>query len=400
MQASAAASTGARVTRAVFTAAVAAAVSACATPPAKSPLPTYRYEGIDLLTSTRGLLTRSGSCVFLGSGDQAIVPIWPEGTQMTADGIVLPAPNGSASLRFGRVAYLYGGHIQSLASFGDRSAAGMRAARACGASGFLVNRADTQESMERAAVRPFYTSGVLVRRDGCLVLGNAQDVLLPIWPSGTVVTEEAVVTPNLRGHAPLVIGRQAGMHGRYVHRDDGSLERAAGAEAARCAERGMIVEKANRVYLADSAAGLAAISDAVLVVELVGIASQPLEDAFLTTVTARIVEPLTGRFRAGETIKLRHAAGHDPKSGWQVSSHDPLFAPFGGTELKTGDRLLLFVNQDFYRQMAEARGGRPVAGYVGVGGGLYRIENGRIINHGSVRMPATIDELRRELQRR
>jgi hypothetical protein len=160
----------------------------------------------------------------------------------------------------------------------------------------------------------------------------------------------------------------------------------------------MLVEKANRVYLGKTAAELAASSDAVLVVEMLEAnQSQPLQDAFLTTLVARVVEPIAGPFRAGEIVRLRHPSGNDPARGWHGTSHDPLFTRPGQAAGKPGNRMLLCVNQDLYRQMAEARGGTPAPGHYGVGGGIWRVENGRILNDRDLQMPATLAELRREI---
>lgn len=373
---------------------LAAVLAGCAAQPQP---PTYRYAGIELSGATRGKLFRTGECVVLGSGEGILVPIWPGGTRITSEGVRLPQTNGGALLRFGDVAYLYGGHLGELTEADFRSLPDARGADKCADRAFLVNRAESHRALEARAPQPPHTSGLLVRRGDCLILENVEGVLLPIWPPGTQVTQRTVVTPNLVGHAPLLIGGRAGMDGRYVYADDGSLQRAAGADSPRCASRGMLVEKANRVYFPDNAVDYAAMSDAVLVVEMLGAdSSDPLADGFLTTITARVVEPLTGSFTVGEIVRLRHIAGQDVAGHWRVATHDPLYAPFGHFRLKAGQQLLLFVNRDFYRQQAEARGGEPLPNYLG-GAGIYRIVDGKIVNDSGLPMPETVEDLRRLL---
>ncbi len=381
---------------------VGAALSAgCAThapPPAEPGLPTYRDIGIRLSGSTRGVLYRSGHCVLMKLGDQTIVPIWPEGTRLTPEGVVVPPANGGTLLRFGEVAYLHGGNVGPLSQQPERAQPYMRQARACSDRAFMVNTARTQRQMEAAAPQSPYNGGLLVRRGACLVVENVEGVLLPIWPPGTEVTERTVITPNLRGHAPLLIGGRVGLHGRYVHADDGSLERAAGPAGPRCAKRGMLVERAGRVYLADNPREHAAMSDAVIVVQVLGIdPSEPLGDGFLTTVTGRVVEKLAGSsFAPGQIVRLRHSAGQNESGQWQVATHDPLYQPFGHLRVNAGGRLLLFVNADAYRQTAEARGGRPAASYTG--GAIYPLHGDRILQDGVAILPETLTALRAELR--
>jgi hypothetical protein len=236
--------------------------------------------------------------------------------------------------------------------------------------------------------RAAYTSGQLARRGTCLVLENVDGTLLPIWPNGTQINEQSVTIPG--AGSPLQIGGRVSIEGRYIFVHDGSLQRAAGADAARCAQRGMIVEKASRLYMPSSAVEAAAQSDAVLVLKIdQANTADPRADAFKTTLDATVVEPLSGPYRKGDKLRLRHAYGQ----GSPILAH-PVMIP------AVGETVLLFVQQDFYRQQAQARGGAPLPGFVGAGGGMYRIVDGRILSPGDLQMPATLDELRRQLVRR
>lgn len=366
-------------------------------PPAlPTPLPTHDASPTGVVAATRGPLYRAGNCVLVTIADRAVVPIWPKGSRVTTAGVAVPGANGESLIRFGDVAYLYGAPIPDLAKSPPSPAT--RAASSCGTTAYLVQRAESHRALEASAPQPPSTSGLLVRRGQCLLLENVEGVILPIWPPGTEVTEQTVTTPNLRGHAPLLIGGRAGVEGRYVHADDGTLQRAAGP-AASCAARGMLVEKARRVYLPNNAAEHAAMSDAVLLVEPLGFdVSDPLGDGFLTTITARVVEVLKGSFGPGEIVKIRHIAGQDEAGRWQVATHDSLFEAFGHLRPRPGERLLLFFNRDFYRQQAEARGGKPIAGYIS--GSKYRVADGRIENSSDLPMPDTLDELRAQIRGR
>lgn len=193
---------------------LAATLAGCATlppsplPPPQSPLPINQNKAAgDIMT--RGILIREGNCVVMNGMYGRIVPIWPSGTTISDEGVRAPGAGGGTLLRFGEVAYLHGVHIPDLAGSRDRSLPGASAAGACGKQAFVVNRAETQRAIQAAAPNLPYSGGILVRRENCLVFEPPDGVLLPIWPEGTVVTEDTVVTPDLRGRAPLIVGRQA-----------------------------------------------------------------------------------------------------------------------------------------------------------------------------------------------
>lgn len=229
--------------------------------------------------------------------------------------------------------------------------------------------------------------GRLEWRGACLVVAAPDGVILPLWPPGTRVIGGKVVTPNLSGRRPTEIGGVVMLEGRFLFANDGSLEHVAGPGAAACAPRGFIVERARPSFIAGSGAELAADSDAVLLLKVDAVNSAlPAEDGFRTTIAATVKEVLKGTFRPGQQLRIRHVYGQ----GSPMLAHPPHIP-------RPGEAALLFVNADVYAEQAEARGGKPLPGRVGAGGGLFRVVGGRILNDADIAMPATVAELRAQI---
>lgn len=228
------------------------------------------------------------------------------------------------------------------------------------------------------------TGGRLERRGACLVVEAPDGVILPIWPPGTRIRDGKVVTPNLGWRRPPEIGGVIGLEGRYVFSRDGSLARIAGAAAGACATRGFVVERARRIFIADDAVELATDSDAVLLIRVDGVDSAaPGADGHRTTISATVREAWKGGYRPGQALRVRHVYGQ----GSPLLAHAPVMP-------RPGETAVLFVNRETYAGQAEARGGGPLPGHVGAGGGLFPVREGRIVNERDIAMPATLAELR------
>lgn len=240
------------------------------------------------------------------------------------------------------------------------------------------------------------TGGKLERRGHCLVVDTPGGVILPLWPPGTRIAADKLLIPNLGWRRPLEIGGFVGLEGRYLFAHDGSLQRVAGAGAAACASRGFIVERARRIFIAGNAVELAAESEAVLLLRIDRTDfSDSRSDGHRTTMEATVLEAFKGPYRAGQTVRVRHVQGEDASGEWNLTAHSMHFP-----QHQAGDQVLLFVNRELYFGQAEARGGQPLPGHVGAGGGLFRVSGDRIINDADIRMPDTLDELRAQLRRR
>jgi hypothetical protein len=236
-------------------------------------------------------------------------------------------------------------------------------------------------------------AGTLRRHGTCVMavgLGLSEGrTIVPIWPRGTRSEGADVLLPN--GN-PLRIGKKAGFRGRYADEDEQEF----GAIASACGGEAFLVESGNRMYVWGTAAELVEMSDAVLRVRVSGINPRdPRADGMLTTIDATILEAVKGGgYHAGAPIKLRIASGMDSSGRAQASAHDPLYHPFGGLKRQlVGEQLLVFVDQDFYREQARVRGGGALPGYVG-GSIFYRLDGDRIVNDGDSPAPATLAELR------
>lgn len=233
------------------------------------------------------------------------------------------------------------------------------------------------------------TAGVLHRKGSCVLLrtfGRIEGAqLVPIWPAGTRDEGERLVLPN---SAPLPIGKNLSVSGRFVAPTEAALTRL----TAGCAGRAFLVESANRSLVWGSPAELVAMADAALVVRVNAVNGRaPLRDGMLTTIDTTVLEAISGSdYESGQRLSLRLPMGIDgPRS-----AHGTMYGALGDRSGQLMDqRLLLFVVQDLYAEQARVRGGRPLEGYEG-GTLFYRLQGDRVINDTDSPAPETLAALR------
>lgn len=201
---------------------------------------------------------------------------------------------------------------------------------------------------------------------------------VPIWPIGTRELDEKVVLPS---GGSLPFGKNLSVSGRLAMPNEGALTKA----VAGCAGQPFFVESANRNFVWNSPAELVAMSDAALVVWVSSVDGRaPLGDGMRTTIEATVLEAISGSgYRSGQQLRLRLPQGLDGP----CTAHDRT------SGLIPGQRLLLFVAQDLYAEQARARGGVPLAGYIG-GTLFYPTDGDRVVNDTDSAAPETLTELR------
>lgn len=204
----------------------------------------------------------------------------------------------------------------------------------------------------------------------------------PIWPRGTQLQSDKVVLPN---GEPLRFGRNLSVTGRYVRADEGALLKLAQG----CGGRPFLGERANRNSVWNGAAELVGNSDGALVLRIdFANFSDPRPDGFQTTLLATVMEPIKGPYRQGTTVKLRLPAGAVDRGRL---AHVPLRGLYPAA---SGQRILLFVDQEFYEGQSRARKGTPLPGYLG-GATFYRLDGEQVINDTDSPAPADLAETRR-----